>query len=338
MSALRVLVTGATGFLGGRLCARLAEDGGGIAERVEVTATGRNQEKGAALEALGCRFVAADLADADAVAALCEGQQIVVHSAALSSPWGPYEAFYRANVIGTESVIAGCLAHGVERLVHVSTPSVYYTGQDALDVREDSPLPPPRTPYIATKRLAEERVLAAASDGLRAVILRPRGLFGPGDPSIFPRIIAALEAGRLPILGAGDNLADITYIDNVVESLVCAMRAGPEAEGNIYNITNGEPVPLWPLVEHLADELDLERPTRRLPVSVALAIAFALELIHRTVLRGREPRMTRYSVGVLARTMTLDISAARRDLGYEPAISMDEGFARYIASVKAERG
>ena len=133
-------------------------------------------------------------------------------------------------------------------------------------------------------------------------------------------------------------MADITYIDNVVESLVCAMRAGAEAEGNIYNITNGEPVPLWPLVEHLADELGLERPTRRLPVSVALAIAFALELIHRTVLRGREPRMTRYSVGVLARTMTLDISAARRDLGYEPAISMDEGFARYIASVKAERG
>ncbi|MEC8495869.1 MAG: NAD-dependent epimerase/dehydratase family protein, partial [Planctomycetota bacterium] len=275
--------------------------------------------------------------DRAAVMALCEGQDLVVHSGALSSPWGRYEDFYRANVIGTESVLAGCQAQGGARLVHVSTPSLYFDGREAWNLHEDSPLPRPRTSYIATKRIAEERVGEAVSEGLEAIILRPRGLYGPGDPAIFPRIVAALEAGRLPILGRGDNLADITYIDNVVDALLCAARAGPEAVGKIYNITNGDPVPLWPLVDRLADELRLARPRWRLPVPVALVVAWLLEVLHSTVVRGGEPRMTRYSVAVLARTITLDIGAARRELGYAPRVTTLEGFERYLTWLKSQR-
>lgn len=327
---MKALVTGATGFLGGALARRLLADGH------SVVATGRNAARGATLTADGVRFEAADLNDSSRLAALAEGCDDVFHCAALSSVWGDTSAFEQANVQGTRNVVRACQASGVGRLIHVSTPSVYHSGEDRFDVAEDSPLPPPINEYARTKLLAEEIVLEAHQAGLPSVIIRPRGLFGPGDTTVFPRVLRLLQAGRLKVIGDGANVVDITYIDNVVDALVDAANAPESALGRIYNITNGEPVKLWELLSGLAERLDLPPPRGRVSLGRARFFATLLEWTWRLLpLRG-EPPITRYTVELLALSMTLDLSAARSEIGYSPRVSIDEGVDRFLAWWKTQ--
>ena len=321
---MRTLGTGATGFLGQALAHRL------LAEGHEVIALGRNEAVGAALAAAGMRFVRADLADAAAVAAACEGVTDVFHSGALSSPWGRYADFEAANVRGTRHVVAGCLAHGVRRLIHVSTPSLYFDFRHREGIREDDPLPARGVnAYAETKRLAEAVVDDAAARGLRAVTLRPRALFGPGDTTILPRLIRANARGALPFIDGGQALADVTYVDNVVDALLAARDAGDHALGRKYNVTNGEPMPLATLLAKLFGRLGVPMRIRRLPFGVAYGLAGAMELAAWARGGSPEPLLTRYTVGVLARSQTLALTAARQDLGYAPRVSVDEGLERF---------
>jgi nucleoside-diphosphate-sugar epimerase len=329
-----VLVTGATGFLGGSVVRRLARRG----ER--VLATGRRQDIGAALERDGVPFRAARLDDPHAVAALFDERasgaaiRAVVHCAALSAPWGPYAAFEAANVTATRALVQASLAARVERFVHVSTPALYFDGSDRHDVREDAPLPPPQNHYTRTKLAAERIVDRGVATGLNAVTLRPRALFGPGDTTIFPRLLRAMELARLPVIGSGTNRVDLTYIDNAALAVERALDAAEHVVGRKYNITNGEPVALWPLLERLARELDLAPPSRRIGRRTARVLAHTLELFHGAFAPRREPLLTRYTVGLLSADTTLDISAARRDLDYRPSVSIEEGVARFLAARK----
>ncbi|MDP7033929.1 MAG: NAD(P)-dependent oxidoreductase [Planctomycetota bacterium] len=320
---MRILVTGATGFLGGATARRLAELGH------EVVGTGRDPEAGARLAERGIHFVPAELGDRESIFGLCEGMEWVVHSAALSSPWGPWETFFEANVTGTRHVAMGCLLAGVKRLVHISTPGIYANGKNRLDLSEEASLFRPLNHYVATKRLAEAAVLEAGAAGLEVVILRPRGIIGPGDQTIVPRILRALEAGRLPVVGGRSVLADMTVIDNAVHAIECALVA-PVA-GRIFNITGGEPVPLWDLVDDLCRRLDLTPPSRKLSYRLAWFLAGQLERWHRLFPSRGEPVLTRYGVCLIGRSLTLDISAARRDLGYDPQVSIREGVERFVA-------
>lgn len=340
-----VLVTGATGFLGGTVARRLARHG------EAVLATGRRPDALAALARDGLAARAARLEDPGDVAALFEaaarvaaegrapggpshGSAVrrVVHCAALSAPWGPRAAFEAANVTATRNLVRAALAADVERFVHVSTPALYFDGSDRRDVREDAPLPPPVNHYTRTKLAAEHVVDSGVAAGLRAVTLRPRALFGPGDTTIFPRLLRALERGRLPIIGDGANRVDLTYVENAALAVERALRASDGAVGRKYNVTNGEPIALWPLLERLARELGLRPPTRRIGRRAARAAARALELAHAAFALKREPVLTRYTVGLLSADTTLDITAARRDLGYEPEVSLEEGVARFLAA------
>jgi nucleoside-diphosphate-sugar epimerase len=321
---MRILVTGATGFLGGAVVHTLAAHGH------RVLATGRNRASGGRLSAAGIRFESADLRDVSAVRNLCEGMEAVVHCAALSSPWGPASAFVRSNVEATDAVIAACHARGVRHLVHVSTPSLYMDGRDRELVHEDDVLPPPINHYAATKRVCEEHVRGASSRGLESIILRPRAIFGPGDATIFPRVLRALETGRLPMIGDGNNRVDLTYIDNAVQAVVCALGAPSHAWGLTYNISNGEPVLLWDVLRWLCDELELPRPRGRLPRWAGHLLGGALESFHRVWRPSAEPKLTRYSVQVLACTMTLDIRRAREHLGYVPRVSVQQGLERFV--------
>ena len=169
------------------------------------------------------------------------------------------------------------------------------------------------------------------------VVLRPRAIFGPGDTALFPRLVRALEAGRLPVIGDGHARIDLTYVDNVcvaVEAALAQLRSarGP-ALGGTYNVTNGEPVRLWDLVRDLAARLDLAPPARRIPHRVARPLGAALEWTHALLRRPGEPVLTRYSVDSLGLDATLDISAARRDLGYAPEVTVAEGVERFLASI-----
>lgn len=320
----KALVTGATGFLGRHVCRRLAGMGW------SVTGLGRSEEAGALLEKQGIRFVRADLRDREAVVRACAGQEVVFHCGAMSSPWGPYREFHAVNVDGTRHVLAGAVRHGARRFIHVSTPSIYFDSRSRTGVKETDPLPAkPLNAYAATKRLAEDAVIAAFAQGLPGVILRPRAVFGPFDSALFPRLMEANGSRGVPLIGGGEALVDLTYVDNVVDAMLLAAGAPQEALGAAYNITNGEPVRLKDALTELFALLGTPLRTRRIPYPIACGAAGLLEFTHRLLPALGEPPLTRYTVTVLARSQTLDIALAREKLGYVPRVSVAEGLRRF---------
>ncbi len=319
-----VVVTGATGFLGGAVVARLHAMG------VPVRALGRNASALAALQAGGVDARAVALDDRDAMLTACAEASAILHCGALSAPWGRYADFEAANVHGTAHVLEAARQSGA-RVVCISSPSVYFRFLDREMLREDAAQDGDApTPYITTKRAAERLVNAAVADGVWVVGLRPRALFGPGDTTLLPRLLRAARSGRLRVIGDGKTLADLTYIDNAVDAVLAALNAPVHCRGRWYNITNGEPHRLWEVLSTLCAMLDAPLRSGRIPRSVAMAVATLLERIAARRSDYPEPVLTRYSVAVLSYHQTLDIGAARRDLGYEPRVSMVEGLGRTV--------
>jgi len=321
---MKALVTGATGFLGGALTRRLHSMGW------DVTALGRNPLRLNELEDEGIRPLWADITKRDDLLAACKNQEVVFHCAALPSPWGNYEKFYQANVIGTRNVVQACLKNNVKRLVHVSTPSIYFSYHSHLNVKEIDPLPEPISAYAATKLLAEEEVDKGFAAGLEVVSIRPRALFGEGDTVIFPRLLSRLKSGRLPMLGDGENVVDLTYIQNVVDALLLCAESPANTLGKKYNISNCEPVKIWELVNRICDELNLPRPTRKISYKTADAAATAIEFVYSLIPYSPEPPLTRLTVSMLSHSTSLDISAAKNELGYQPKVSVEEGVERFL--------
>ena len=322
---MKVLVIGATGFLGQALARRLKE------LDIDVTATGRNLDVGEQLQREGILFIPSDLMDAISIRALCQGKDVVFHCAALAAPWGRYEDFYKANVIGTENVIKGCMAAHSQRLVYVSSPSIYFAFESRLNVAENDPLPARQiNAYGKTKLLAEKAIDQAHAEGLPVITIRPRAIFGPGDTTILPRVMQALESGRMRIIGDGENFIDLTYIDNVVDALLLCAQSPTDTLGKKYNITNGEPIHLWSTLEELSHRLGYPAPKGKINTSMALFLANLVELSHWALSINREPLLTRYGVAVLANSTTLNIQAARQELGYKPRISIDEGLDKFV--------
>lgn len=319
---MRVLVTGGTGFLGRWVVRALLARG----DRVRVLA--RNP----AAVVSGAEMREGDLRDARAVVGACDGMDAVVHAGALSAPWGPPDAFHAVNVEGTGNVLLGCRIQRVRRLVHVSSPSVVFDGRDQVEATESVPYPPRfASVYSLTKKLAEDCVRGAAD--VPSVILRPKALFGPGDTSLLPRLLAAARARRLPQIGDGGNLVDLTYVENAAHAILLALDSG--RTGRTYTITNGEPAPLWEVVRRVLRHSGLDPELRTLPLPAAQAAALVMERL--AALTGREPLLTRYTVAILARTQTYDISAARRELGYEPVVPLEEGIRRTLAALRPRR-
>jgi 2-alkyl-3-oxoalkanoate reductase len=329
---MNIFLTGATGFLGGHLAQRLAQEG------CRVTAVGRNQKRGAELTQLpNIQFLPLDIRDSTAIQQAVRGHELIIHAAAKSDAWGDPNEFWGINVWGTTNLLRASQMAGVRRFIHISTPSVYFYDQPRLDVREDEPLPNRfMNEYVRTKRAAE--ILAQTAyqqDGLPVVMLRPRAIFGPGDTSLLPRLLAALAQGRLPVIGTGETWLDLTYVANVVEGVWLAMQAeGGRVHGRVFNLTNGDPINLWDLLRQLAHDLGYPPPRRRLPYPVAWHIATLLEAWHKRFRPQTEPRLTRYAVGVLGQSRTLNISAIQQALGYVPPVSMAEGYERTLATLR----
>lgn len=322
MTAPLTVVTGATGFLGKRVCAAL------VARGERVLALGRRFDGFPPLDASLCARREVALEDARALAAAFEGADFVLHSAAHSTVWGPCADFLRVNVDGTRRVLEAARDAGVRRVVHVSSATVVFGNRDLRDVREDQPRPARfLSHYSASKALAEDVV--RGSSGVEWVIVRPRGIFGPGDTTILPRLVARARTGRLRILGNGRNVQDLTYVDNAAAALLLA-RDAAGAAGRTYLVGNGQPVVLWDFIAAVLRGIGITPPSRHLPLPAAFAVASAMEALHTAVPSLGEPALTRYTVSVLGRDQTLDISAARRDLGYQPRVSMSEALARTV--------
>ena len=321
MARPRVLVTGATGFLGGAVCAELRAAGGW-----EVTATGRDAGAGARVAA--DHFQPGDLTTTGTAAALATGMEAIVHCAALASPWGRREEFERANVGATRALLAAAEKAGVRRFVHVSSPAIYAEFAHREGLTESSPLPArPINDYARTK-LAGERLVRAAADRLETVVLRPHALLGVGDRVLLPRLVRAAARGRLPVIGDGRTRTDLCCVENAARACRLALEAPADrVRGEAFNVANGEPVPLWDTLRAFLREAGLPGPRGRVPFRLAWAAAALLEGWSHAV-SGREPAMTRYGAAVLAFSHTFDLTKARQGLGYAPEVPLSAGLAR----------
>lgn len=328
---MKALVTGGGGFLGGRIVELLLERGD------DVTVLGRRRY--AHLEQKGVGIVQADVRDADAVADACAGQEVVFHVAAVTDLWGRRKPIWEINVGGTRNVVAGCRQHGVPRLVYTSTPSVVFGDQDLIGVDESQPYPDHYLAhYPASKAAAEQLVLHANGDGLATVALRPHLIWGPGDPHLIPRIIERARRGKLVQVGNDDTRVDVTYIDNAAQAhlLACgALCATARCAGRAYFISQGEPVLLWPWLNLILSRVGAPPITRKMSYRKARLAGGVCELLHKLLRRNSEPLMTRFLATQLAKSHYFDISASRRDFGYEPKISTAEGLERLVAELSA---
>jgi len=321
---MKALVTGGGGFLGSAIVRQL------LARGAEVVSFSRGDYP--ELKALGVEQRRGDLSDLEALVEALRACDIVFHVAAKAGIWGSFEEYHQANVAGTENVIAACRIHSIKRLVYTGSPSVVFDGSDVEG--GDESLPYPRhfeAHYPHTKALGEQAVLAANSPSLATVSLRPHLIWGPGDNHLVPRIVAKARAGKLRRIGRRPCLVDTVYVDNAAEAHLNAadhLAPGAPPAGKAYFISNGEPLPLWEMVNRILAAAGLPPETRSVSPALAYAAGTVCESLWKALRLSGEPPMTRFVARELATAHWFDISAARRDLGYSPRISVDEGLKR----------
>ena len=327
---MKVLVTGGGGFLGTAICQRL------VARGDNVRSLSRNRY--ATLETLGIDQAIGDLGDAETVRWAVQGCELVYHVAAKAGIWGDYADYWRTNVVGTRNVLAACREEGVARLVYTSSPSVVFAGGDMAGVDEQLPYPQRfKAHYPQTKALAEQEVLAANGPHLATVALRPHLIWGPGDNHLVPRILSKGRSGRLRRIGKAQCLIDTIYIDNAADAHLQAaavLNVGSAPAGRAYFLSNDDPRPLWDIVNAILAAGNLPPVTRTIPRPLALLAGGLCELTYRALRISAEPPMTRFLAHELSTSHWFDISAARRDFGYRPRVSIDAGMERLAAALR----
>jgi nucleoside-diphosphate-sugar epimerase len=322
---LRALVTGGGGFLGLAIVERL------LARSWLVRTFSRGDYP--ALRDAGVETICGDVADASAVRDACENCDIVFHVAGMAGIGGSRAEFTRINTLGTQFVARACYLHRVPRLIYTSSPSVIFHGTDLEGVDESVPYPTRHSSHYAASKAAAERIALSFNGqrNLRVIALRPHLIWGPGDNHIVPRLIARARAGKLRQVGSGRNKVDSTYIDNAADAHLLAADAlenNPDAAGRAYFISNGESRPIWELINGILAAADLPPVQRKISHRAARMVGAGLEIVHELLSLKGEPRMTRFLADELATSHWFDISAARRQLGYEPRVSIDEGLRR----------
>ncbi len=329
-TAVRVLVTGGGGFLGGAIVRQL------LARGTEVRSFARGDYP--ELRKRGVDVRRGDLADRGQVFAAVEGCDAIIHVAARAGVWGTWKQYWSPNVLGTRHIIEAARRQGVRRLVYTSSPSVVH-GHGSIEGEGES-LPYPSSylaNYPATKAEAERMVLAANGPALSTVVLRPHLIWGPGDPQFLPRLVARSCAGKLAFIGDGSNRIDTTYIEDAARAHLLAfdrVKPGAACAGRAYFITQGEPWPIRDVINGLLKTSGAPMVTRTIKPWVAYLVGALFEAGYRLLGRDSEPPMTRFVAHQLSTSHWYDISAARRDLSYEPSISIREGLES-LAAVQA---
>jgi len=326
------LVTGGGGFLGKAVVKNLIENG------ISVTSLSRNRYP--ELDSLLVRQIQGDICDRETVNQAAAGMDTVFHVAARAGVWGSREDFYQPNVLGTRNLVNACMENKVDRFVYTSSPSVVFDGTDMEGVDETVPYPEKYCGYYPeTKAIAEKIVIKAAENGLPGIILRPHLIWGPEDTHLVPGIIS--RAGKLKKIGRTDDLVDTVYVDNAAEAHVLAAKRlaqNPSLSGNIYFISNDEPVSKWEMADAFLEAAGLEPIQGRISAKTAYLAGWILEMVYGLFRIQSEPPMTRFVAKELATSHWFDISRAKSDLGYEPKISTREGLIRLEKWFKEQKG
>ncbi|UXZ57238.1 NAD-dependent epimerase/dehydratase family protein [Curtobacterium sp. Arg-1] len=324
---MKVLVTGASGFLGQATAAAVRDAGHGVR-------TFQRRPSGVA----GVQDVAGTMTDDTALARAVDGVEAVVHLAAKVSLAGDPADFARVNVDGTRSLLRAARAAGVARFVFVSSPSVAHTGSSLVGA-DAGPAEPSRArgDYARTKAAAELLALDADAPDFAVVAVRPHLVWGPGDTQLVGRIVERARAGRLPLLDSGAALIDTLYVDNAATAMVAALEHATDdgVHGNAYVVTNGEPRPVADLLAGICTASGVRPPQAHVPAAVARAAGSVVEAVWRVRPGEDEPPMTRFLAEQLSTAHWFDQRRTRRDLQWAPSVSIDEGLERLRVAAQA---
>jgi nucleoside-diphosphate-sugar epimerase len=245
------------------------------------------------------------------------------------------------NVQGTRNVIAACRLTGARRIIFSSSPSVVFNGRAMEGADENSPYADHYdAAYPRTKALAEQLIVESNGSDMASVSIRPHLIWGPGDNNLLPRIISRAKSGRLRRIGDGEPRIDPIYIDNAATAHFLAadrLEPGSPIAGKIYFVTQGEIIPLWEMIDRLLHAAGLEPVRRSISRPLAIATAGALELGYLLSRTSAEPPLTRFLVRQLSTTHWFSIDAARRDLGYEPTVTIEDGMRRLAEHLREVR-
>lgn len=321
---MKIIITGATGFVGRNLTEGLFGDG------FQIVATGRSTTVGEELQKQGIEFKNADILDPDRLNSVFSPADCVIHGAAKAGPWGRYRDFYDVNVVGTRNVVNACKRQNIKKIIFISTPSIYYTGKDRYNISEGDPLPrKQRTNYAKTKLMTENELTALQREGYKVMIFRPRAVYGPYDNTFIPRILRLAEGKQMPVINNGRALTDITYVDNFVDAVRKGLTAPDTAWNEVYNISNGDPISVGDWFSQVLDIFDRPFRPKNIPEPAAKVMGGIMEFISYLPFVKKEPPMTRFTVGYMATSMTMSIDRAREKLGYSPRVGNREGFEKY---------
>jgi nucleoside-diphosphate-sugar epimerase len=315
-----VFVTGGSGFIGGRLIERLVADGR------EIRALARSDQAAARISGRGGDPIRGDLADVDAMRSGAAGCELAFHAAAMLGDWGRREDFERGNVEGTRNALTACADAGVRRFVHVGTEAALLAGQPLVNVDETAPLRPDSPAlYSSTKAKAERLVLDANRGRFETVVIRPRFVWGRGDTTLLPTMTQMVRSGRWAWIGGGRHRTSTTHVDNTVEGLVLGADRG--RPGNVYFVTDGEPVVFREFVTELLETQGVEPPNRSVAAPIAAVLATVSETTWRALRLPGRPPLTRFAFWVSSQECTITIDKARQELGYSPVKSQTEGLS-----------
>jgi nucleoside-diphosphate-sugar epimerase len=329
VTGISALVSGATGFLGSHLLAKLQEKG------FKVRALARQTSDISGLVRSGIELSEGDVLDRQSLRRAMKGQQLVFHTAGKVSDWGSRQEFWQANVEGTANVISACRDAGVKRLIHVSSLTVLGLPRSGARVDEKTPLADSSRDFYTMSKIAGERLVREAhgSSRLETVVIRPGVIWGPGDTTILPRLAALLRRGQLVFIDRGENQLGLSHVENLSQGLVLAALT-PSAAGQIYHLTDGEEITARDVFYALAVALGVPPPRFSLPFPVVYFLAALLEWTARIKKTDNPPALTRYGVRLVACNSRYDIGKAQSELGYRPALTFRRSINTLIPATK----
>lgn len=328
---MKILVTGATGFVGGHLAEAC------VARGHAVRTIARPSSHTDLLERLGVEIRRGDLADPEIVREAVDGVDAIVHCAAKVGDWGPVADYRAVNVDALRLLLEACYNKPLKRFIHISSLGVY-AARHHYGTDETEPLPPRHMDgYTQTKVEAEHLALDAHRlHGTPVVVLRPGFIYGPRDRTVLPKLAENLRLGIVRYIGDASKLAMNTiFVGNLVDAIFLALD-NPRAVGQVYNLTDGDRVTKRQFFETIADGLGLPRPQRRVPLFLAKLVARILEGRARRRGAKEPPRITQARLKFLGLNLDFSIEKARRELGYSPAIGFDAGMKKTLEWFKTQ--